>query len=62
MSLAKTSMVRRCGGGTTPSSSGGSYVLVHGDLRFSEGVLKERGEEWEENERKENGNSGGRSA
>ena len=32
MSLANTSMLRRCGVGSTPSSSGGSYSFVHGDL------------------------------
>ena len=32
MSWANTSISRRCGVGSTPSSSGGSYSFVHGDL------------------------------
>ena len=37
MSLATTSMLRSCAVGSTPSSSGGSYSFVHGDLAKARG-------------------------
>ena len=43
MSLATTSILRSCAVGSTPSSSGGSYSFVHGDLTNARGEQGECG-------------------